>query len=93
LGREVIEEGEGVAYGSAGRAWAVLTLFAVSVLLLSLPALLAVGVAPSGGAVLAWLAASLAVVSGGGRLAAAIWGLASRFVGSPGLGAVAASTK
>jgi hypothetical protein len=93
LRREVTEEGEEVAGGSMGRAWAVLALVALSVLLVSLPALIALGVAPAGGAVFAWLAASLAAVSGGGKLAAVIWGLASRFVGSPGLGAAAASTE
>lgn len=66
--------------GSAGRAWAVVGLLGISVLLLSLPALIAAGVAPSNGAVVAWLAASLAAVSGGGKLAAVVWGLTARFI-------------
>lgn len=91
LGQEVAEAEEGGATGSAGRAWAVLGLLGVSLVLLSLPALIALGLTPSGGAVWAWLGASLAVVSGGGKLAAVVWGLASRFLASPGLEAAAAS--
>lgn len=91
LGREVMEAEGGVAAGSAARAWAVLGLVGVSLLLLSLPALVALGLTPSGGAVFAWLGGSLAVLSGGGKLAAAIWGLASRFTASPGLETAAAS--
>jgi hypothetical protein len=91
LRREVTGDGEGVAGGTAGRAWAVLGLLGLSMLLVSLPALVAVGVRPPGGAVFAWLAASLAVVSGGGKLAAVIWGLASRLAGSAGLAAAAAT--
>ena len=82
-----------MAAGSTGRAWAVLGLGGLAVLLLSLPALLALGVAPSNGAVFAWLAASLAAVSGGGKLAAVIWGLAARFLASPELGTAASPTE
>lgn len=73
--------------GSMGRAWAVLGLSVLAVLLLSLPALIALGVAPSNGAVFAWLAASLAAVSGGGKLAAVIWGVASQLLAPPEPGA------
>ena len=82
-----------MTFGSPGRAWAVLALCAISVLLVSLPALVAVGLTPSRGAVLAWLAASLAVVSGGGKLAALVLGLGYGLVGSLGRGAGAASTE
>jgi hypothetical protein len=83
LEREVTEVEGGVAAGSAGRAFSVLALLGLSLLLMSLPALVALGLKPSGGAVFAWLGGSLAVVSGGGKLAAVIWGLASRLVASP----------
>ena len=79
--------------GSAGRAWAVLGLAGLAVLLLSLPAVMAIGVPPSGVAVFAWLAASLAAVSGGGKLAAVVWGLAAQFLAPPEPGAAASPSE
>ena len=67
---------------SPGRAWAALGVAALAVVLLALPVLVAGGLVP-GGAVFAGVAASLAAVTGGGKLAAVAWGLGARLAASP----------
>jgi hypothetical protein len=78
---EVTEAVDGTAAWSAGRRWAALGVVAAALSLLLLPVLVATGVARIGGdVVVAGLAASLAAATGGGKLAAAAWGLGARFV-------------
>ena len=72
--REVTEREEGVT-GSAARAWAVLGVAGLALGLMLLPVLVVLAGAVRGAEVFAGAAASLAAVMGGGKLAAALWGL------------------
>ena len=80
--REVTQVGEGADAFPSGRAWAALGVVAIAVVLLGLPVLVVSGLVP-GGAAFAWVAASLAAVTGGGKLAAVAWGLGARFLAAP----------
>ena len=79
--REVTFGEEGVA-GSRGTAWAALAVAALAVLLISLPAAVALGAVPGDGKVFAVLAAGLAAVMSGAKAVAVLGGLAARLVAS-----------
>ena len=77
LRQEVTFGEEGVA-ASRGTAWAALAVAGFAVLLMSLPAAVALGFVRGDGTVLAVLAASVATVMGGAKAVAVLGGLAAR---------------
>lgn len=68
--------------GSRTTAWAALGVACLAVLLMLLPAALALGAVPGGGAVLAVLVASLAAGMGWAKVVAVLGGLAARVLAS-----------
>jgi hypothetical protein len=78
---QVTDEEEGVTT-SRVTAWVVLAVAVAALALMALPAAVALRPTPNDGAAMAAIAAGLAVVTGGVKLAAVLWGLGAGAVGS-----------